>query len=114
MSVTIKAVFQTMAASGKAICVKYNDESIWLPVSQIEDSSCPYDEMSRGAEVELVLSDWIAKQKNITMAENYEARAATGTQWTVIHIPTGNTMCVALERNAHIIAAALNMTEGKL
>lgn len=50
----------------RAISVEYNGETIWLPKSQI--SGVPVS-LTQGQQLTLVLTDWIARQKNITAAD---------------------------------------------
>ena len=69
MSVTITC--KIMRTTEKAVCVEYGDESLWLPRSQIEGGLD--DSLDLGGPGSLTVSDWIAKQKNLTMEEYYEA-----------------------------------------
>lgn len=63
MSVTI-VVDKIKKATSKAILVVYENEEIWLPVSQLELDEC--DDLEEGAQdVSLTISDWIASEKGL-------------------------------------------------
>ncbi len=54
-----------LRATEKAILVRYDDEEIWLPKSQIVDPADP-DTIQAGSEERTIsITEWLAKQKGI-------------------------------------------------
>lgn len=98
----------------------------WLPLSQIENArDVNFEGLARGCELTLNLSDWIARQKNITGASaeaDLERFTVEGTPISDVHerfpfrvMDGGTWMCYCpTSRTAQMIAAALNMTQGKV
>ena len=58
MSVTVECV--RMYESENAVKIEVDDESIWIPLSQVE--SMHFDARDHGS---IVISDWIAAQKGL-------------------------------------------------
>lgn len=118
MPVDIRAEFRH--ATPRAIQVVYNDDTMWLPLSQISGYSA---QVAVGETIVLRLSDWIARQKNITAAD----APVDEDKYTVMEVPVadgtirfvvGNALeeyCRCSDvRKARMIAAALALTEGKV
>ncbi len=57
--VTVKAVTE------KALLVEYDDDEVWIPISQIvtEDTDVDFE---RGATGTLAVTQWIAKEKGLS------------------------------------------------
>ncbi len=124
MPVEIRATF--LIGTQRAIHVEHNGEQMWLPKSQI--SGLPMS-LTQGQELSLTLTDWIARQKNITAADApvNEDRYTVHLHWqggvpdlnvdgiAIVDNSTSAVMCwCANERSARMIAAALALTEGKV
>lgn len=107
MSVTIRAVF--LRGTNKAIMVDHEGTEMWLPRSQLLEAP---EGMDRHGQYELKLTDWIAKEKGITLdEERYEAEGSLIWDRT----ESGGELATARDhRTAQMIAAALNMTIGKV
>lgn len=128
MSVTVLVEYQRQTE--RALLVHYNNEPHWLPKSQIESNGREtWGDTVRGDEIRLVLSDWIARQKNITSNTAADDSPINEDKYTVDialaeHAPfninfrvccEGDVICYATtERSANMIAAAMALTEGKV
>lgn len=121
MSVTIRAL--GVRTTQRAIQIEYLGERHWLPKSQI--TSISGNRQIEGVvafseeEDEFVISDWIAREKGFVLSE--EVFQATDTRQPVIGSMfflvkhENRTVCLCGDkRHADMIAAALNMTQGKL
>lgn len=53
------------AKTEKAILVEVDGEDIWFPLSQVHDDSELHGESEVGEDGDLVVTEWIAKQKNL-------------------------------------------------
>lgn len=123
MSVSISGKLKRVSARALLIDLENGEDAQWLPFSQIDD--CDADTFSSddiGQTVELEISDWIARQKNIRPVnlERYEA-VANLQDWcypaqTAFSVMDGSTVLCRCEdrRTAVMIAAALNLTQGKV
>lgn len=121
MSVTIRAV--GVRTTQRAIQVDYHGELHWLPKSQIllinGDANTDVHFFGNAYDDEFVISDWIAREKGFVLSE--ETFQATDTRQPIIGcmfflVKHGNrTVCMTNDKqHADMIAAALNMTQGKL
>lgn len=52
-------------ATENALKVDYEGEEMWIPLSQIDDDSEIYKKDQVGETGELVISEWMAKQKGL-------------------------------------------------
>jgi hypothetical protein len=52
-------------ATEKALKVDYEGEEIWIPYSQVDDDSEIYKKEQVGETGELVISEWLAKEKGL-------------------------------------------------
>lgn len=95
----------------------------WIPLSQIVSSDIVFlDNVVLGDSVTLLLSDWIARQKNLTDEravgeENLERFVSRDTAACsdVFDTATTTIMCQCVDiQHARMIAAALNLTQGKV
>jgi hypothetical protein len=131
MSVTVLVDFQRVTE--RAILVHYENTPVWLPKSQIENWGANQDHVAavRGSEITLVLSDWIAREKNITSnttaddspinEEKFQVvafeRTINGEYSSTAHRveAEGRVWCTCEDsQTAMMIAAALTLTEGKV
>lgn len=122
MSVTIRAVMQR--ATDRAVLIDLDGDLHWLPKSQIEtingqraNSAGGYAHVTNDVLYEFVISDWIAQQKSFVLnEEKYTADILNGfcpqVQWA---IKVGEEIIgwAPTAQKAQMIAAALNLTEGK-
>ena len=53
---------EVVAETSKALCCKIDGKDHWFPKSQIEDDT---EVAKKGDKGKLVISDWIAKEKNL-------------------------------------------------
>jgi len=123
MSVDITAKF--LRSTDRAICVEYNGESVWLPLSQLEYVP-DLGPLLIGVDIDLSLSDWIAGQKGITTQgvdlERFDiVETVNDSTYPAASFVVrdggglGDIMCHARTRQkANMIAAALNLTQGKV
>lgn len=129
MSVHVIVDFQRF--TDRAVLVHYNNEPHWIPKSQIENWATVDTDVGRGDEMTLVLSDWIARQKNITSntepddspinEEKFQVvafeRTINGEVSSTAHRveAEGRVWCTCEDsQTAMMIAAALTLTEGKI
>jgi len=129
MSVAVIVEFQRVTE--RAILVHYEHTPVWLPKSQIENWGADQEHANaqRGNEITLVLSDWIARQKNITSSTTADDSPIDEDKYQVEifldeHRPADinftvkegdSVLCFARdERTAKMIAAAMALTEGKV
>ena len=121
MSVTIRAA--GIRVTDRAIQIDLDGERHWLPKSQIEsiDGAGLIDAISGWSDDrlhEFVISDWIAQQKGFVLnEERYTtfqlASAVNG--FTHVVKDSDDLVCMCKdEKRASIIAAALNLTIGKV
>jgi hypothetical protein len=132
MTVTIRAVYKRMADSGRAVLVERDnggmefaveDSTFWLPLSQISGPDWT-DRALLNTTVTITLTDWIAQQKNIqgddVDLERYEAQPPTGDSGfhrvmdRHMAMPDSEICFCRSAQKAQMIAAALNLTQGKV
>jgi len=122
MPVTIRAV--GMRVTARAIQIDLDGELHWLPKSQINsiDGEGAVDAIagfSGDVIHEFVVTDWIAQQKGFTLGEEKfiaaelgDAPLPSGPYW---YVRGDTSICFCdSQRDAEIIAAALNLTQGKI
>lgn len=118
MSVSISGKLKRVSARALLIDLENGEDAQWLPISQIEDGADGLSEDSIGQIIELEISDWIARQKNIRPVnlERYEVRNDNAhAPNTVLDTLDQSSMCQCPDvRRANMIAAALNLTQGKV
>jgi hypothetical protein len=72
--VTISPV-EVKAATNKAILIVYKDEEYWIPRSQMRDESTVTKKGDKG---KLVISAWIAGEKNLSSDADDDGDAGEG------------------------------------
>ncbi len=133
MPVTLNFLFQRQTE--RAILVTHGDgEPVWMPKSQLIGNQPVWDELGRGGEITLTLTDWIAREKGLSGQRMFEAAtpaaplpdvnedkfstaALSGVAFLYTHgvYEDGVLICVTKsERDAQMIAAAMALTEGRL
>lgn len=121
MSVSISGKLKRVSARALLIDLENGEDAQWIPISQIEDGADDLNEQSIGTTVELEISDWIARQKNIRPVnlERFQVGQTTADATERIVYDSETTinrlMCTCPNAQlANMIAAALNLTQGKV
>lgn len=121
MSVTISGKLKRLSQRALLIDLEDGNDAQWIPFSQIDDFEEGTFDDSVGQSIELDISDWIAGQKNIRPVnlERYDVGPSVtdnNETWvSVVDRQNGPEMCRCKERRVAImIAAALNLTQGKV
>lgn len=122
MSVSISGKLKRVSARALLIDLENGEDAQWIPISQIEDFDADtFSGDDVGQTVELEISDWIARQKNIRTV-NLERYIITDTindstypAASYVVMDANEIMCHCRDRRkANMIAAALNLTQGKV
>lgn len=112
MTVVIRA--EVVRDRDNSILIDYDGEQHWLPKSQILGMA----HLPSCGLTEIRVTDWIAAQKGFTLVEEvFVASTQTGNVATPLHSIRMNGQLIGYapdQKRAIMIAAALNMTIGKV
>lgn len=120
MSVSISGKLKRRSDRALLIDLENGNDAQWIPISQIEDFDDGTFDAPLGSSIDLEISDWIAQQKNIRPVNldrfTVERCEDAVMEFTVLDSTNGTEyFCWCKNRRAaDMIAAALNLTQGKV